>query len=170
MCCSCPAAPCLWCFFVVVAFNLLKDNSTVIQLTSALPSYFNSGNQLALMLQVSEVATLWDLIAQRKNWHAKPLEQRSFLLHLSSALFIWLARAIALLTPLHCISSCDFCPVRSPSQTLRRAAISIRGPSPPLMMVAHYCCYGNSLNFAVYADLLPLCHVVTTWAHGLFNW
>lgn len=52
-------------FFFFVAFNLLKDNSTVIQLTSALPSYFNSGNQLALMLQVSEVATLSDLIAQR---------------------------------------------------------------------------------------------------------
>lgn len=149
------------------AFNLLKDNSTAIQLTSALPSYFNSGNQLALMLQVSEVGTLSDLIAQCQNCHNNPLEQHSFLLHLSSALFIWLERT--LLTPLNCISSCDFCPVWSPNQTLRQA-ISIRGPSPSLMMVAHYCCYGNSLNFAVCADLLPLCHVVTAWAHGLFNW
>lgn len=150
------------CGVLFFAFNLPKDNSAAIQLTPALPSYFNSGNQLTLMLQVSEAAMLSDLSAQRQNCHANPLEQRSFLLHLSSAPFISLVRAISLLTPQNCISSCDFCPVWSPNQMLKQAAVFNQTPSPLLMMVAHYCCYGNSLNFAVCADLLPLCHVVTT--------
>lgn len=53
------------CGVLFFAFNLPKDNSAAIQLTPALPSYFNSGNQLTLMLQVSEAAMLSDLSAQR---------------------------------------------------------------------------------------------------------
>lgn len=132
----------------------------MIQLTPALPSYFNSSNQLALMLQVSEAAPLSDLSAQRWNSHAKPLEQLFFLLSSFNQLHLHhLQRPYHSLTPLNCISSTDFYPLFVRASGRSSAEICSRGPSLPLMMVAHYCCYGNSLNFAVCADLLPLCFV-----------
>ncbi len=146
----------------------------MIQLTPALPSYFNSSNQLALMLPVSEAAPLSDLSIQRWNSHAKPLEQRFFLRHpLISSIYITCEDHITPWHPwiaFHPVTFALCLSVRLPNQVQRQAAVVNRGPSLPLMMMVHYCCYGNSLNFAVCADLLPLHHVVNTWAHGLLNW